>query len=1144
MDGWALTDHGNGSGLAHAQTASKKVQKTGQKFRQLNGVEFYFVPSLRDWANQYQEHKNAVAAAKSEKKAREVTDIDADDEGEGHVIENEDETKDSSSFIADDEWKRRYHLVVIAKSRKGLENLFTLVKRSFKEGFYRFPRIDFDMLKTHGEGLIISSACLGGILSNRVIRGQAQQKTDAEIQRELLNISGRFIDVVGHENFNLEIQFNKIDAQHDVNRHLIELSRKNNLNLVVTCDSHYPTPDKWEARELYKKLAWMGKKDEKNQLPKFEDLKCELYPKNASQLWEEYLKHKEKYTFYDDKIVCDAIERTHDIAWQQCDDVWIDTTPKLYDYSTADETAFNQLVKLLKKCIEEQGFAENKQYLDRAKEELIVIKAKHFENYFLTLYKIFQLASKKTFLGPGRGSGTGSLVNYLLGITHVDPIKYDLLFSRFINMGRKGFPDVDSDAGNRDALIDSAVELFGEESVIPVSNFNTLKTKSLVKDVSKFYDVPFEEVNALTGPLQSEVEPHARGEDVEKSVFVLTHDDCMKFSKKYKNFMTENIDVERHISTLFMENRSVGTHAGGVLIYPGIEKYMPIIGVRGRLQTSWTEGMNFRNLEDNGFLKFDFLGLTLLLDVENCIRRILKNQGNQSPTFADITKFFDENMNCRYVACDDQRVFNHVFNGGAFTGIFQFTNSGARQFCMDSRPKTIDELAVITAIYRPGPLKANVHKKYVAAIKSGKYDPIVDSHPIIKDVLGPTHGFLAFQESWMTLAQRLSGFTAVEADEMRKTLVKKSLDTNDKKAGERVILRQKFVNGAKEINGLAENISNEIFDRIEFFSLYGFSKNHSVPYVIDSYYAAWLHTHYEKEWLATILQSETGNPMGLSKAIAEIKQLGYKISQVDINYSGVEWLFSEEIQAFIPPLTSVKGLGDAAVTEVFENRPYRNLSELLFDTDGQWRHSKLNKSCLEAIIKVEGMGSLEEFSNNTLSHHRQLFDFIIGQYDILRKGSTGMTKTAAKKYTAAHGREPNVFRDVLPSCLEVTDWVRSEKIAFAVDLLSAAPEDLVFPQEVLAKIEKSNVPSIIDLEPGAPGVVWFCATSITKKTTKNGKCFHVFDVLDDKNRIDRLRVWGQFKHDPQPYTIWLAEAERDPQWGPSTMVSKLRKIEV
>jgi len=1149
MDSWALTDHGNGSGLAHAQSHAKKLKKSGQKFRQLNGVEFYFVPSLRDWSHQYRDHLDAVKAARSEKKAKEATDIDADDEGEGgHVIENEDETKRAQTAeVKDDEWKRRYHLVVIAKNQKGLSNLFTLVTRSFKEGYYRFPRIDFDMLKEHGEGLVVSTACIGGIYSNRILRGQAMGKSDADVQRELLNLTDCFVDAVGRDNFNLEIQFNKLQAQHDVNRHLMMLAKAHNLNVVATCDSHYPTPDKWKTRELYKKLAWMNAKDAPKPLPSFEELKCELYPKNADQMWAEYLRHKPEHSFYnDDEMIVNAIERTHDIAWQQCEDVWVDTKVKLPIHSFADETPFQHLVNLAKERLIAEGLSDNSVYIERLKEELSDIKHLGHESYFLTMYEVFKSAEKKTLLGPGRGSAAGSLLNFLLGITQVDPIPYGLLWGRFLGRWRVSYPDIDTDAADRDVLINSARELYGNDAVIPVSNFNTLKLKSLIKDISKFYNVPFEEVNAMTGPLQNEVEPHARDEDQEKSVFVLKHDDCMKYSESYRSFMEKYPDVAEHVNALFMENRSIGRHAGGVLIANprDLEQSMPIISVRGEIQTPWTEGMNFRNLEDNGFLKFDFLGLTLLKDVENCIARILKKKGNLNPTFADVKQFFDENVNCRYHKLDDKKVFDHVYHSRHKTGVFQFTNEGARKLCEEAKPSSIEEVSAITAIYRPGPLKANVHKKYIQAREDFNNGRMKFEHPIIEEILGPTAGFLIYQEQFMELARRLGGFTNAESDQLRKTLVKKSLDTLGKKSSEKEQAKQKFIEGAQLLHGLNPKITEPLWQTIDFMSVYCFNKSHSVSYAIDSYYAAWFHTHYEKEWLATILQSETGKPDALAKAISEIKAIGYKFAQVDINYSGTEWLFSEELQAFVPPLTSVKGLGDAAVTEIFEHRPYRELDDLFYDTEGEWRHSKMNKSCFESLIKVEGFGSLKEFSTGELRNHKQLYEFVINGYDTLRKGRGGMNKTAAKKFAKEHGRAPNVIRDVLPSLIEVQDWTRPEKIGHAVEILSTAPELLLFPPQIIEKINKSQVDSLVGLEPGRPGIGWFCTTAVQKKTTKTGKTFHLFDILDDKNQTARLRVWGQFKRDPQPYTLWIAEAEKDPNWGLSTQASKLRMFEV
>ena len=684
MDAWALTDHGNGNGLAHAQIAAAKLVKKGVKYRQLYGVEFYFVQSLAQWRIDYEAHKQSVkdakSAAEAEKKAKIRTDVDADEVAEdeeagGHVIEDENETK-ADDYKEKPDWQRRYHLVAVAQSAEGMANINRLVKASFKDGFYRYPRIDFNLLRMYGKGIVWSSACLGGIYSGTILRGEAYGKTSEQIIAELMNLTDRFTDAVGTENFFLELQFNKLPKQHIVNKYLIEMSRRTKVKLLATCDSHYPDPSKWQARELYKKLGWMGAKLDEQALPKFEDLKCELYPKNAMQMWDEYRKSYEQYDFYKgtEEEVRDAIERTHDVAWQHCEDTWIDTKVKLPHLDTPERSSFQQLADLVKEGLIREGMVDKPEYIERAKMELSDIKFLGHASYFVTMYKIFHRAETRTLFGPGRGSGPSSLVNYLLGITQFDPIQYKLLWGRFLNRQKAGWPDIDSDAGDRDVLIESARELFGDDAVIPVSNFNTLKLKSLVKDIAKIYKVPFEEVNEMTGPLQDEVMNLARDEDVEKSVFVLKHEDCMKHSPKYAAFMEKYPDVAAHVETLFMQNRSVGRHAGGVIVADpsDLEATMPIIGVRGELQTPWSEGMNFRHLEGNGFLKFDFLGLTLLKDVENCIRRILTKKNGVEPTFLQVKEFFDKHLNCRYAQQDDDAVWRHVYHDGRFVGIFQF----------------------------------------------------------------------------------------------------------------------------------------------------------------------------------------------------------------------------------------------------------------------------------------------------------------------------------------------------------------------------------------------------------------------------------------------------------------------------------------
>jgi DNA polymerase-3 subunit alpha len=1128
MDAWALTDHGNGSGLAHAHKHAEKLKKKGVKYRQIYGCEFYFVPSLKGWKKDYNQAKLDRVAAKQKA-------LKDEDEG-GHVVENEDETK--TFTLTKDEWKRRYHLVITAQNAKGLANLFTLIKRGYSEGFYRYPRIDFDLIKQYSEGLTVSTACLGGIYSNRIMRGNALKIGDEQIQNELSSLSERFVDAVGEDNFYLELQFNRLKQQHLVNHHLLRHADMTGLQLISTADSHYYSPDKWEARELYKKLGWMG--SDPSPLPEFEDLKCELYPKNAMQMWNEFTRHYDEYedTYkgYEQKIKS-SIERTHEIAWEKCEDCWIDTSVKLPDFNTPESSAFQKLGKKVKDALVKEGMHKKPKYVERAKKELADIKYLGFENYFLVMNEVFHKAADHTRFGPARGSGGGSLVNYLLGITQVDPLEYDLLWERFLGRHRTSWPDIDSDAGDRDALITAARELYGNDSVIPVSNFNTLKLKSLVKDIAKFYGIDYTEVNRMTGPLQNDVMSQARDENTEKSVFVLKHADCMKYSKGYQVFMEKYPKVKDHLEALFMQNRSVGRHAGGVIIGPAkeLEQSMPIIGVRGELQTPWTEGMNFRNLEDNGFIKFDFLGLTLLKDVENCISRIIKSETGKTPTFFEIRDWFDKHINCRYNDQDDEKVWKHVYHQRRKTGVFQFTAEGARRFCEDAKPTTIEELAALTAIYRPGPLRANVHKKYVkdkANAENVKY-----AHPIIKEILGSTFGHVTFQEQFMLLAQKLGGFSPAESDKLRKTLVKKSLDTMGKKGDEREAARKKFVKGAKEINGVPESISQELWERIEFFSVYGFNKSHAIAYALDSYYAAWLHTYYETDWLGTILESENNNPDNLAKAISEIKAMGYEVSTPDINESGIAWTWSENKKSFIPPLTAIKGLGKNAVKEIFANRPYESIDQMLFNEDGKWYHSKLNKTGFAALCKVEALHSLKEMWDGTIQNHKQLHEIIIENYNDLKKSRWGMTIRQAKKKEA-----PDRYCQLIEETADTKDWNRLEKLQMYQELCSATRDDLAFPDEMLTKIQSSGVKSVLQFNSGEKAIGWFCVIDWIKKTTKNKKTFYRIKITDNQNNTGWLRMWGNKPSSMTPYSIWLTQAHNDPNWGASTSVAKVRPL--
>lgn len=494
MDSLALTDHGHMNGLVYQYLHWKKLKHKGIDFKPIYGIEAYYVDSLENWKNLYNEDKlkkhEAKLLAKKAKSSSmedignefmdtkdEFSIIQEESEDATVLVEDENESKKNNNKWANP-INQRNHIVLLAKNYDGLKALYKLCSMSYIEGYYRYPRIDLNMLKKYSNGNIIAStACVAGRLNKAIFDNQIENNFDLWepnnhnfdlIQQNLKELSDGFIDALGKENFYLELQFNRLGAQHLANQHLIHLSKSQNIPLIVTCDSHYAKRENWREREIYKLMAWSSKnkKDiDKNQIPKsIDDLKCELYPKNASEVWNTYKQTtKDKnWDFYDDQLVIDAIERTYSIAHDQIDDFDLDTKVKLPSLTTmVGESRVNELKKELGDGYDEDkaSFRElktmalngakyrkidnNQEYIDRLKYELKVVRDLKFSKYFVTYSKMMKHLEKTMILGPARGSAAGSLLAYVLNITQVDPIKYGLLFERFLVPSKKGYPDID-----------------------------------------------------------------------------------------------------------------------------------------------------------------------------------------------------------------------------------------------------------------------------------------------------------------------------------------------------------------------------------------------------------------------------------------------------------------------------------------------------------------------------------------------------------------------------------------------------------------------------------------------------------------------------------------------------------------------------
>ncbi len=1139
------------NGFGHAYLHAEKIRKSGKNFKFIPGCEMYVHPDLKQWRHDLEKSKEKPAKDESILTPLtavvdgndETTDIGTDEAA--LTIENEEETK---SGKYNDPVKRRHHLVVLPKTSIGLRRLFHLVSRGYLEGFYRFPRVDYRMLKEAAQGghLMVSSACLGGPLSYDVF-SKVQRVKFEDLSYKLLddqsimeaallemgNTYDKLSDALGRDNVCLELQFNKLPAQHLVNRAIIEFAKRNSLEdrLIVTCDSHYARPDNWKEREIYKKLGWLNYQNfDPNQLPKSkDDLKCELYPKNASQVWDSYIQTAGEMKFYDDDVVREAVERTHDIVHNEIGDIHPNKEMKLPSYVIPEGmTEDKALVDACKKGLVWRGLDDKPAYIERIKYELGIIKGKKFSRYFLTMKAIMDIAREHMLTGPGRGSSSGSLVAYVLGITNLDPIEYNLSFSRFLNPARQGAPDVDSDIGDRDKLIDLLRAKFGNNNVIPISNYNTFKLKSLIKDVARFYNIPFEEVNAALAPVEDDVKKEVFKPGVDKNLFTLTYEDAMKYSKSMQSFIAAHPEVAEPIEILFKQNRSLGRHAGGVIVSENIAEQMPLILARGEPQTPWVEGMHYKHLEEFGWIKFDLLGLETLRIIERCIHLILqRREGNSNPTFKDIKSWFDKHMDPKNIDLNDQRVYEYVYHEGRFAGVFQCTQPGAQKLFMKAKPKNIIEIATLTSIYRPGPLAAKVDKLYLDA-KNNPGD-IDYQHPLIKKVLEPTYNCIIFQESVMALCSIVAGFPEAETDTIRRNIMKRSASKKDDAAIEARKAKEEFVNGSMK-NGIPEKVADELYEKMLFFSGYGFNASHAVSYAIDSYYCAWLLTYFEEEWLCAYLESMSGNDEKRAKAFSEVKALGYKIVNIDINYATKSWTILEG-KRFMPSFLSCKGVGESAVEEIMENRPYKSVEDMLWNEDGSWKHSKFNKRALEALIAIKAFDSLDCIGyDKTFNGYKQMNEVLINR-------NTDIKKFSKKNHLI--GME--AFKSSLVETADMDEWTRSEMVDNSIKYLGSFNASVLMPDDILQKLESKNVKSVDDLSDS--DIYWFIVSDAKPKKTKTGKPYLLLTVTGLGGQNHRIFCWGWDGSTEIPkYSVCISEITVD-GYGNKTFMKKVKVLE-
>lgn len=1073
-DALALTDHGNMNGLGYQVLHAKKMKKEGKSFKPIFGVEAYFHPDLELWRNLRQESKEKVSEDVS-----------------GAQLENESETKQKNK----NPLKKRNHLVLLAQNQKGLTNIFSLVSKSFAgDNYYLMPRIDYKMLSEHSEGVLASSACLGGVYAGDY--WDHYDEGDAAILRAMSLTTAKMQSIFGDRWFG-ELQWIAHPDQHKLNQLIIRISKEFNVPLISTCDSHYPMPESWKDRELYKKLNPKFVRNEiKSTLPpSIQSVGYELYPKNGDQMWESYKKYSEIAGHrYNDDLIVESFERTYSIAHEMIEEFLPDNDVKLPNFLVpANKTASEYLEELVFDGLAKKGI-ESEEYQKQIKHELGIIEDRGFSGYFVTMKCASDEAQEMMLTAPGRGSAAGSLVAYVLGITQVDPLKHKLLFSRFLRSDATDYPDIDYDLSDPMKFKDHLIQKWGEDKVVCISNWNTLKLKTLIKDISRFYKIPFIEANAVTLVMEKEAIPFVKKElGVTAGVVEVKFEHLLKYSKTLKDFLQKYPEVKTHINTLFGQVKSCSRHAGGVVIGESLSTRMPLIKNLGVTQTPWSEGQNVRHLEPMGFIKFDYLGLGTLRMFEDAIELILQRHfGIKNPTFEDVKKFYNEKLHPDVINFDDQKVYENVFHKGNWAGIFQFAEKGMQSFAKRSKPTSLMDLTALTSIWRPGPMSAKVPEKFIKAKKSGN---ISYRNAALEPFLKETYGFLIFQEQ---IAQIVCGLgediSEDDGNKLRKILTKKGTGNklNDQ-------IYDKFVSGCKK-KKIPEKDAAQIWEDIDNFKQYGFNKSHALSYSIISFQCAWFLTYYAVEWLCAYLNQQGENSK--EKAISEVKGFGFSIKPVNIDQSQLKWTPAKDNKSLIQPLNTLNGMGDAVMNKIINCRPYTSIDEMLFG------EKKINKKALDVLIKA---GALDNFMDDRFKNRKHMWMSCVKD------------KPNSKKN----------FIKAISDNEKCGDFSEEENIENFVSITGVFPFSYVLSDKIKQDLDDNNVCSISDLDL-PEGFVWFIPRTCQIKRTRWGKEFWVLDVIDVSGKTTKLKCWGvkesdyKLLHFNRPY---MAKVKYDDTYG-------------
>ena len=943
---------------------------------------------------------------------------------------------------------RYYHLVLLAENNTGYQNLMKIVSKGFVDGFYYKPRIDEEVMREYHEGIIALSACLAGEVPRYLEKGLYEEAKEA---------AKRHLEIFGEGNYFLELQDHSIPLQRQVNQGIMRLSKELNIPLVATNDCHYINAEDWEAHDILLCIQTGKKVSDENRM-RYEG--GQYYVKSEEEMRQLF------------PYAPEAIENTHKIA-ERCNVEIEFGVTKLPRFDVPD--GYDSWGYLNHLC--DEGFAlrypdDDGTLRARLDYELGTIKSMGYVDYFLIVWDFINFAkSHGIAVGPGRGSAAGSIVAYCLKITDIDPIRYQLLFERFLNPERVSMPDIDVDFcyERRQEVIDYVVEKYGKDQVAQIVTFGTLAARGVIRDVGRVMDLPYSLCDQVSKMVPAELN--------------ITLDLALQKNPELKTLYESDeqvkklIDMSKRLEGL---PRHTSMHAAGVVISrTSIDEYVPLSrGADGTIVTQFT----MTTLEELGLLKMDFLGLRTLTVIQDAVKMIEKDYGVK--------------LDLEHIDYDDKKVMDSL-GTGKNEGVFQLESGGFKTFMKELKPTTLEDIIAGISLYRPGPMD------FIPKYLKGKNDPasITYTCPQLEPILKPTYGCIVYQEQVMQIVRDLAGYTLGRSDLVRRAMSKKKAAVMAKE-------RQNFVYGNAEegvkgciANGIDEKTANQIYDDMTDFAKYAFNKSHAAAYAVVAYQTAFLKFYYPKEFMAALMTSVMDNTTKVSEYILACRNMGIPILPPDINegYSG----FSVSGNGIRYGLSAIKSVGRAVVDVIIAERENGGLFKSLDDFVSRMSNKEVNKRTLESFIKSGALDTLPGTRKQKLIVSGDLLESKAREKKTVMEGQLSFFDLAPEE-------EKNNFQITFPN---VGEYDKQTLLAFEKETIGIYVSG--HPMEEYRELWEKNVTAktsdfVVDedgktvVEDNSNVVIGGMITSKKVKTTKTNQLMAFITIEDLVGTVEVL----------------------------------------